>query len=62
MYVDNAAMQLVKNPGYFDVILTGNLFGDILSDPGEYVHWIDWVARKCLVGITKVFIWNLWYV
>ncbi len=32
MYVDNAAMQLVRNPRQFDVILTGNLFGDILSD------------------------------
>jgi 3-isopropylmalate dehydrogenase len=32
MYVDNAAMQLVHNPGQFDVIVTGNLFGDILSD------------------------------
>jgi 3-isopropylmalate dehydrogenase len=32
MYVDNAAMQLVRNPRQFDVLLTGNLFGDILSD------------------------------
>jgi 3-isopropylmalate dehydrogenase len=32
MYADNAAMQLVRNPGQFDVIVTGNLFGDILSD------------------------------
>lgn len=32
MYVDNAAMQMVRDPGQFDVILTGNLFGDILSD------------------------------
>lgn len=32
MYVDNAAMQLVKNPRQFDVILAGNMFGDILSD------------------------------
>ena len=32
MYVDNAAMQLVLNPGQFDVIVTENLFGDILSD------------------------------
>ncbi len=32
MYVDNAAMQLVRNPGQFDVMLTGNIFGDILSD------------------------------
>ena len=32
MYVDNAAMQLVRDPGQFDVMLCGNLFGDILSD------------------------------
>jgi len=32
MYVDNAAMQLIRDPSQFDVILTGNLFGDILSD------------------------------
>jgi 3-isopropylmalate dehydrogenase len=32
MYVDNAAMQLVRDPGQFDVVVTGNLFGDILSD------------------------------
>jgi len=32
MYVDNAAMQLVRNPGQFDVLLCGNMFGDIISD------------------------------
>ena len=32
LYVDNAAMQLVRNPGQFDTIVTGKLFGDILSD------------------------------
>ena len=32
LYVDNAAMQLVRDPRQFDVVLTGNLFGDILSD------------------------------
>ena len=32
MYIDNAAMRLMRSPGQFDVILTGNLFGDILSD------------------------------
>ncbi|MCX7875942.1 MAG: 3-isopropylmalate dehydrogenase [Melioribacteraceae bacterium] len=32
MYVDNAAMQIVRNPKQFDVVLTSNLFGDILSD------------------------------
>lgn len=36
-YVDNAAMQLVLNPGQFDVILTGNLFGDILSDEASCI-------------------------
>ena len=37
MYVDNAAMQLVKNPGKFDVILAGNMFGDILSDEASMI-------------------------
>jgi 3-isopropylmalate dehydrogenase len=32
MYVDNCAMQLIRNPKQFDVLVTGNLFGDILSD------------------------------
>ena len=32
MYVDNAAMQIVRNPRQFDVVVTSNLFGDILSD------------------------------
>ncbi|GAB6033808.1 3-isopropylmalate dehydrogenase [Galenea microaerophila] len=32
MYVDNAAMQLIRNPKQFDVMVTGNMFGDILSD------------------------------
>lgn len=37
MYVDNAAMQLVRNPAQFDVILTGNIFGDILSDEASMI-------------------------
>ena len=37
MYVDNAAMQLVRTPRQFDVILTGNLFGDILSDEAAVI-------------------------
>ena len=37
LYVDNAAMQLVINPRQFDVILTGNLFGDILSDESSTI-------------------------
>ncbi|MEZ4775930.1 MAG: 3-isopropylmalate dehydrogenase [Bacteroidia bacterium] len=37
MFVDNAAMQLIRNPGYFDVLLTENLFGDILSDEASVI-------------------------
>jgi len=37
MYVDNAAMQLVRNPGQFDVIVTTNMFGDILSDEASMI-------------------------
>lgn len=37
MYVDNAAMQLVINPGQFDVIVTENMFGDILSDEASMI-------------------------
>ena len=36
-YVDNAAMQIVRNPKQFDVILTSNIFGDILSDEASQV-------------------------
>ncbi|TVQ99516.1 MAG: 3-isopropylmalate dehydrogenase [Spirochaetaceae bacterium] len=37
MYVDNAAMQLVRNPRQFDVLLCGNMFGDILSDEASMI-------------------------
>ena len=37
MYVDNAAMQLVRDPGRFDVLLTENMFGDILSDEASQI-------------------------
>lgn len=37
MYVDNAAMQLIRNPKQFDVIATGNIFGDILSDEASMI-------------------------
>ena len=37
MLVDNCAMQLVKNPEQFDVIVTGNMFGDILSDEASMI-------------------------
>ena len=37
LFVDNAAMQMVLNPAQFDVILTGNLFGDIISDEASVI-------------------------
>ena len=37
MYVDNAAMQIVRDPSQFDVIVTENLFGDILSDEASQI-------------------------
>ncbi|RVT41068.1 3-isopropylmalate dehydrogenase [Sphingobium algorifonticola] len=54
MYVDNAAMQLVRNPGQFDVIVTGNLFGDILSDQASMcVGSIGLLASAALDGAGK---------
>lgn len=37
LYVDNCAMQLVRNPGQFDVVVTSNMFGDILSDEASMI-------------------------
>ncbi len=54
MYVDNAAMQLVRNPGQFDVVVTGNLFGDILSDQASMcVGSIGLLASASLGESTK---------
>ncbi len=54
MYVDNAAMQLVRNPGAFDTIVTGNLFGDILSDQASMcVGSIGMLPSAALDGAGK---------
>jgi len=54
MYVDNAAMQLVRSPGQFDVIVTGNLFGDILSDQASMcVGSIGLLASAALAQGTQ---------
>jgi len=37
MFVDNAAMKIIQNPGYFDVVLTENMFGDILTDEASVI-------------------------
>ncbi len=54
LYVDNAAMQMVKNPGQFDVIVTGNMFGDILSDQASMcVGSIGLLASATMAEGTK---------
>lgn len=51
MYVDNAAMQLVRNPRQFDVIVTSNIFGDILSDEASMIAGsIGMLASASLSG------------
>lgn len=52
MYVDNAAMQLVRWPAQFDVILTGNLFGDILSDEAAVITGSIGMLPSASVGAT----------
>ncbi len=53
MYVDNAAMQLVKNPRQFDVIATSNMFGDILSDEASMVTGSIGMLASASIGGAK---------
>ncbi len=53
MYVDNAAMQLIMNPYQFDVILTGNMFGDILSDEASVLAGSIGVLPSASIGDEK---------
>lgn len=53
MLVDNCAMQLVKNPGQFDVILTENMFGDILSDEASMVTGSIGMLSSASLNDTK---------
>ena len=56
MLVDNAAMQLVKNPGFFDVIVTENTFGDILSDEASMITGsLGMLASASLGSKTPIF-------
>lgn len=52
MYVDNAAMQLVRNPKQFDVIVTSNMFGDILSDEASMITGSIGMLPSASLGIT----------
>lgn len=54
MYVDNAAMQLVRNPRQFDVILTGNIFGDILSDEASMITGSIGMLPSASLGSGKL--------
>ena len=53
MLVDNCAMQLVKNPDQFDVIVTENMFGDILSDEASEITGSIGMIPSCSLGDTK---------
>ena len=53
MLVDNAAMQLVRNPGQFDVIVTSNMFGDILSDEASQITGSIGMLPSASLGSTK---------
>jgi 3-isopropylmalate dehydrogenase len=50
LYADSAAMQLISNPGHFDVILAGNLFGDILSDAASMLTGSIGLPASALLG------------
>ena len=54
MLVDNCAMQLVRNPKQFDVILTENMFGDILSDEASMVTGSIGMLSSASLGATKL--------
>jgi 3-isopropylmalate dehydrogenase len=54
MLVDNCAMQLVRNPGQFDVILTENMFGDILSDEASMVTGSIGMLASASLGDTRL--------
>ncbi len=53
MLVDNAAMQLVKNPRQFDVVVTSNMFGDILSDEASQITGSIGMLPSASLGATK---------
>lgn len=54
MYVDNAAMQLIRNPKQFDVIVTSNMFGDILSDEASMITGSIGMLPSASLGYTKL--------
>lgn len=56
MYVDNAAMRIIQSPRYFDVVLTGNLFGDILTDEASVITGSLGTLASASIGLkTSLF-------
>ncbi|NML37521.1 3-isopropylmalate dehydrogenase [Chitinophaga sp. G-6-1-13] len=55
MFIDNAAMQLIKDPKRFDVVVTGNLFGDILTDEASQIAGSMGMLASASVGDTVGF-------
>ena len=53
MYVDNAAMQIIRDPSFFDVIVTSNMFGDILSDEASQVTGSIGLLASASLGDTS---------
>ncbi len=54
MYIDNAAMQLVRDPNHFDVLLTSNIFGDILSDEASQLTGSIGMLPSASLSSTKL--------
>jgi len=53
MFVDNAAMKIIQNPSYFDVVLTENMFGDILTDEASVITGSIGMLPSASVGADK---------
>jgi 3-isopropylmalate dehydrogenase len=53
MFVDNAAMQIIVNPKQFDVILTENMFGDILSDEASAINGSIGLLPSASIGVSS---------
>ena len=61
MFVDNAAMQLIQWPKKFDVMVTENMFGDILSDEASVITGSLGLLPSASVGIHRITSYNVCY-
>lgn len=53
MFVDNAAMKIIQNPGFFDVVLTENMFGDIITDEASVISGSLGMLPSASVGVSS---------